>query len=267
MGRELKRVALDFNHPIGQLWPGFVNPHYHECRADDCHGGYTAAGKWLDALCRLIVLCGSQALEAPRAAELRRRGQIYPHPYLEEWGTAPRAEVPREVHERIRRLPERQDRFRALDAYLRANPRQLLPLTPEMYSLVKGLNNGQGFDFMSGCTVPWTVGKTLIRAAGLDADTWGVCTVCKGSGQDPATEKAYEDWEPEEPPAGPGYQLWETTSEGSPASPVFETLDALCEWCEENATTFGSAKASAVEWCKMLDDGFVCHREGNMVFV
>ena len=36
-----------------------------------------------------------------------------------------------------------------------------------------------------------------------------------------------------EPPKGDGYQLWETTSEGSPASPVFETLDKLCEWCKK----------------------------------
>lgn len=47
-----------------------------------------------------------------------------------------------------------------------------------------------------------------------------------------------------EPPKGEGYQLWNTTSEGSPISPVFETLDKLCEWCEVNATTFGKFKAT-----------------------
>lgn len=31
------------------------------------------------------------------------------------------------------------------------------------------------------------------------------------------------------PPKGDGYQLWETTSEGKPMSPVFATLDELCE--------------------------------------
>ena len=56
-----------------------------------------------------------------------------------------------------------------------------------------------------------------------------------------------------EPPKGEGYQLWNTTSEGSPISPVFETLDKLCEWCEVNATTFGKFKATKEEWkcCKM----------------
>jgi hypothetical protein len=33
-----------------------------------------------------------------------------------------------------------------------------------------------------------------------------------------------------EPPLGDGYQLWETVSEGSPISPVFQTLELLCDW-------------------------------------
>lgn len=69
------------------------------------------------------------------------------------------------------------------------------------------------------------------------------------------------------PPVGEGYQLWETTSEGSPVSPVFATLDELCEWCEKYATTFGSFKASEAEWKQMLDRDFVCHQEGNIIFI
>ena len=69
------------------------------------------------------------------------------------------------------------------------------------------------------------------------------------------------------PPAGSGYQLWETTTEGSPVSPVFETLDGLCGWCETNATTFGRSKATKEEWARMLQDGLVYHREGGAVFI
>jgi hypothetical protein len=50
-------------------------------------------------------------------------------------------------------------------------------------------------------------------------------------------------------------------------SPVFASLEELCAWCEGNATTFGSAKTSAAEWKRMLDADFVCHTEGNMVFM
>lgn len=66
-----------------------------------------------------------------------------------------------------------------------------------------------------------------------------------------------------EVPQGDGYQLWETTTEGSPVSPVFQTLDELCEWCEDNATTFGSMKATKEEWKRMLDDNFVYHKDKN----
>lgn len=69
------------------------------------------------------------------------------------------------------------------------------------------------------------------------------------------------------PPVGEGYQLWETTSEGSPCSPVFATLDELCEWCEKYATTFGSFRASKEEWKSMLSDDFVHHKQGNVIFM
>ena len=70
-----------------------------------------------------------------------------------------------------------------------------------------------------------------------------------------------------EPPTGEGFQLWENTSEGSPQSPVFASLDELCEWCEKNATTFAYSKASKDEWMQMLKDDNVCHKSGNMIFM
>ncbi len=70
-----------------------------------------------------------------------------------------------------------------------------------------------------------------------------------------------------EPPEGEGYQLWETTSEGSPVSPVFKTLDELCEWCEKNATTFADLKATKEEWKQMLSDDFVYSKRGNVIFI
>lgn len=96
-----------------------------------------------------------------------------------------------------------------------------------------------------------------------------LCDQCAGHGYtwpSVEVEKLYEEWTESEPPTGDGYQLWETTSEGSPQSLVFETLDELCQWCETHATTFGSFKTGAVEWRKMLDAGFVHHTEGRMVF-
>jgi len=50
-----------------------------------------------------------------------------------------------------------------------------------------------------------------------------------------------------EPPVGEGYQLWETTSEGSPCTPVFTTLDELCEYAEKNVSTFADIMATKEE--------------------
>lgn len=119
--------------------------------------------------------------------------------------------------------------------------------------------------------------KAIFKAVGLPCDTdekgyesfsWTTCKVCNGEGINPKVREAYEAWEDYEPPEGEGYQLWETTSEGSPVSPVFKTFDELCSWCEHNASTFGTSNfASKEEWAKMLDNDFVYHQEGNMVFM
>ena len=69
-----------------------------------------------------------------------------------------------------------------------------------------------------------------------------------------------------EPPEGEGYQLWGTTTEGEPSSPVFETLGELCEWCAENDTVFADIKATKEEWKKMLEADFVHAKVGNAVF-
>ncbi len=41
----------------------------------------------------------------------------------------------------------------------------------------------------------------------------------------PEIQKQAEDWTDTEPPTGDGYQLWETTSEGSLSSPVRDLGD------------------------------------------
>ena len=57
----------------------------------------------------------------------------------------------------------------------------------------------------------------------------------------------------EEPPAGEGYQLWSTTTEGTPMSPVFSTPEKLAKWLYENkASSFGSSTCSYDEWLRFI---------------
>jgi hypothetical protein len=39
MGREIKRVLLDFDWPLKQVWSGYINPHYRDC--PQCKAGYS----------------------------------------------------------------------------------------------------------------------------------------------------------------------------------------------------------------------------------
>jgi len=57
-----------------------------------------------------------------------------------------------------------------------------------------------------------------------------------------------------EPPKGEGYQCWETTSEGSPISPVFKTFDDLCDWLSKNKKDGVTEKFSKDDWNDALKD-------------
>jgi hypothetical protein len=110
----------------------------------------------------------------------------------------------------------------------------------------------------------------LVETRAKRLGVYGHCEYCDGQGdifQSEAIEKLNNEWEPFDPPKGEGFQLWETCSEGSPVSPVFETLDDLCEWCQNNATTFGEFKTTKEKWKTMLEEDNVCHVQGNVVFL
>jgi hypothetical protein len=72
MGREVRRVPLDFDWPVGKVWDGFVNPHYVQC--PDCRSGSTASKEALGRLVHLILIAGSDSI----------RGAV--HPWLREAG-------------------------------------------------------------------------------------------------------------------------------------------------------------------------------------
>jgi hypothetical protein len=59
-------------------------------------------------------------------------------------------------------------------------------------------------------------------------------------GQRAEQEKWYE--EEHEPPAGEGWQVWETVSEGSPISPVFADREGLIQWLMSPAYTWGTSR-------------------------
>lgn len=203
MSREVKRVALDFDWPLGKVWEGFLLPerlHEVPCPAG-CSNGSTAAGEWLSSLVYLLLMLPDEVPEwkNPRT-DSARRGQL--HPWLQSLEHRPSGPPSADIAELTGGLAGRP-------------PRQPF-----------------GHDALD----QWQACKAVVRAAGLDPDTWGRCPQCKGR----ATVEAYEGqraeadaWESHEPPAGDGWQLWETVSEGSPMSPAFATADELASWMSD----------------------------------
>lgn len=59
MGREIKRVALDFDWPLSKVWEGYVNPHYRKCRGCDDGSGETRAATQFGRMVHLLMMCGS----------------------------------------------------------------------------------------------------------------------------------------------------------------------------------------------------------------
>jgi hypothetical protein len=62
---------------------------------------------------------------------------------------------------------------------------------------------------------------------------------------------------PDTLPAGEGWQMWETTSEGSPISPVFSTPEELATWlAASGASSFGHSTATREQWLRMITAGW-----------
>lgn len=72
------------------------------------------------------------------------------------------------------------------------------------------------------------------------------CELCEGEGK---------VWPRIELPIGEAYQMWETTSEGSPISPPCDTPEDLAAWLADNkASTFGRATATYEQWLAMINE-------------
>ena len=233
MGRELKRVSLDFNWPLNKIWKGYLNP-YHPSNCPSCETGYSKRYK------ELSDLWYGWNLPTER---LSNGGQWHP------------GALQYNLDQQDVDLLAKKDRLADLtkDGHK--------PTAAEVNKWNRPLN-GFGHDGIN-C---WIVLKGRCKREGAPTE----CGTCNGRGHmwpEEKFEDLYQEWESIDPPKGEGFQLWQTTSEGSPATPVFETLADLCIYAAEHCTTFASHKATKDKWMEMLDSDFVFHKEGNAIFL
>jgi hypothetical protein len=273
MGRELRRVPPDFDWPIGEAWAGHLNPFAaarSECPA--CGGsGYAPAAR---------RFAGQWYGDAPfDPAEYGATPLTIDHPAI-------RALAARNVdcspdYYRVRELGRERAIRREMDrlfGHFRAAWSHHL-IQADVDALAAEGRLPAGLD-----PTPEAVNAWSLAGMGHDGINQHVCikarcaregvpATCPDCGGDGAAwpSRAHRDladrFVPLDPPAGEGFQLWQTTSEDAPISPVFLTLDGLCTWAADHATTFAHERASAASWRAMLDGGLVCHREGNRIFL
>jgi hypothetical protein len=247
MGRELRRVPMDFDWPMKRIWKGYINPY----RGINCPWCYDEDEKHSDGMTK-------EAREYKKAFYgFMNDWQYIQHPYKPRQQYCPKSKP--------YSLERWEYDFLISDNEWETRKRLFGDGEIPSYENITDYFLKYGDMEFDGC-IEWALINEYCRRNGYEV----LCPHCKGNGTiyiNEEIEKLNDEWRPIEPPEGDGYQLWETTSEGSPVSPVFATLDELCEWCEDNATTFGTSKATKEEWMQMLDDGFVCHKEGNIIFM
>ncbi len=236
MGREVKRVPLGFDWPMNKIWKGFINPHHKPCpeAGRTCFNGENAAACYLAHLTSMFAVVATSALE----------GRTHPYcetlPYL---GDHPDFSIQsKEVRERFVKL------FQAISG-----------------------DEKQPFMGFQGHALFFK----LLELGGFKSEEdpdgknpayeWTHCLTCCGDNVDPAVKEKYDAWQDYEPPQGEGWQMWETTSEGSPISPVHATPEELAQWlANTEASAFGSEGATYEQWLTTIKRGWAPSAVGQV---
>jgi hypothetical protein len=263
--REARRVPLNFNWPMGEIWEGYLMPErLHENKCPDCEHGYSPHAEHLQALWYGYVpfnpeSTGSAWLtpSTPAVREFAERN-VTRNP--EFYGTSEAAVVAEAVrlatlwngqwchHLSQEDVDALAGRGRLMDfthtwakgtGWQKTEP----PVTPTAAEVNEWSLRGFGHD---------SINAGIAVSARCEREGFGdTCPTCQGH----ASLEAYEGqraeaeaWERTEPPTGDGWQLWETVTEGSPSSPVFATAGELADWCENGATVFADQRWTATQW-------------------
>jgi hypothetical protein len=281
MSREVKRVALDFSWPLHKVWSGYLNPFYqhsHRCEACDGTGNSPEArhlhDQWYGNAPFHRTETGSTPFTAdtPEVRLLAARNVASaPDYYMGGGMTEEAARIVEAL--RLARLFNRRWCHN-----LSADDIAALVANNRLYDFTHKVVPGQGWQPRIGgveanTPTPDAVNRWSVLGMGHDSvnahvcvtarcERMGVpsvCAECGGTGErweSEALRQQAEDWTKIEPPAGEGWQCWETCSEGSPISPVFDTPEALAHWlADTGASAFGGMTATYDEWFAMIGAG------------
>lgn len=212
MGREVRRVPLNFDWPLDEVWQGFLMPErLDSLPCPSCDHGEGSSGWTAEAT----------ALDHTFYPSYGHPGW---HDKLEQ------DDVDRLVEKgRLRKLVWREP--------TPDNPRDREWVRVPRTAAEVNAANADGAASMFNDLSHDCINRGILVA--FRCEKLGVphtCGHCGGHGgieAYPGQRAEADAWEPTDPPAGDGWQLWETTSDGSPISPVFASADLLAEWMSQ----------------------------------
>lgn len=274
MGREIKRVPVGFDWPIDEVWSGYLMPDTldgERCSACDGDGGSPLGrrlhARWYGNVPFDPAETGSTPLTAdtPAVRAFAERNVAHSPQYYgtSEWAVVQEAQRLADLFNNQWSHHLTQD---DVDALVKGN--RLHAFT---HTWAKG-GGWQPKDPMPVVTAAevntWSLSgmahdsincRVVVAAACERAGDPGKCLTCDGHGSTERYEgqRAEADaWTRTEPPVGDGWQLWSTTTEGHPMSPVFATGEALAWWMSQNNCLFASKRPTYEAALKFVGDGW-----------
>lgn len=256
MGREVKRVPVDFDWPLNKVWQGYLMPErLHENPCPDCKNGYSPQAQNLFDLWYGYVpfdpastsstslttetpavrafaernVSNSPDFYGPGEAAIVREAQRLADLWNGQWSK----------HLNEDDVAALLEADRLWDLTCRIGPNGWEDIDPKPVPTPQQVNEwalrGFGHDSLNASVV--------VRARCEREGVPVICSTCDGHGSREAYDgqRAESDaWAPEGPPKGEGWQLWQTVSEGSPISPVFPDAEGLAQWLTTPAACWGA---------------------------
>ena len=229
MGLQVRRVPMDFSWPISQIWSGYIDPYVTQrIPCQDCEG---------DGLSRWAKLYKQQW---DGAAPFDPMAYGSPEVLTDHLGNvAWKFNLNQDDIEALRKR-ELLDR-RLLDLSVSEINRFTLRLANE--------NRGWLYSQQRYTCISNRCRHNRVPCS---------CQTCRGDGSVyPSQELEFlaNDWVPEDPPTGPGWQMWETVTEGSPVSPVMASAQDLANWCANNKLLQSLYGGDESRWLAMILQG------------
>jgi hypothetical protein len=278
MGREVKRVALDFRWPREKTWHGYLNPHYKHSVQCFCKGSGLAPDakalhdQWYGNAPFDAEAYGSKLflVTDPRLLDINRRKMEWSNELSRRQGHREYYELSDEA---VIAETERMLEFwnGSWSHHLIQADVDALVKEDRLCDFTSTFTRGEGWKKKEPAVIPTAEEVNFWGLSGMGhggvnsficirhrAEREGLeykCNVCKGKGSVWLSKKAQKDakaWRKTEPPKGEGYQIWETVSEGSPVSPVFADPEELARWmvCNDNSVTSNTTVEQWVEFIR-----------------